>query len=113
MRVGDYSTHMYHRVTDTTVCYPPPCPPPSALAPPADWDSREFVGGETLILQPQVLNYWRSYDPSKVGQALPPAPLSPLHFLPPYFARNALPLLSTSSRDTLRGPKVATARAWQ
>ncbi|KAG2499292.1 hypothetical protein HYH03_002870 [Edaphochlamys debaryana] len=30
-----------------------------------DWDKREFVGGETMILKPEVLNYWRSFDPRK------------------------------------------------
>ncbi|EFJ42896.1 hypothetical protein VOLCADRAFT_96875 [Volvox carteri f. nagariensis] len=30
-----------------------------------DWDEREFTGGETMILKPDVLNYWRTYDPRK------------------------------------------------
>lgn len=28
----------------------------------AAWDGREFVGGETQILQPSVLNYWHTYS---------------------------------------------------
>ncbi|KAG2442902.1 hypothetical protein HXX76_002978 [Chlamydomonas incerta] len=36
-----------------------------SLTPTTDWSQREFVGGETMILQPHVLNYWRNYDPRK------------------------------------------------
>lgn len=29
----------------------------------ADWENREFTGGETMILKPHVLDYWRSFQP--------------------------------------------------
>jgi Rps23 Pro-64 3,4-dihydroxylase Tpa1-like proline 4-hydroxylase len=29
------------------------------------WDTRKFTGGETMILKPQVLNFWQGFDPSK------------------------------------------------
>ncbi len=35
------------------------------MRPRADWDGREFTGGETQILQPQTLSYWLRPDPSK------------------------------------------------
>ena len=28
------------------------------------WEDREFKGGETMVLQPQVLEYWRDFDAS-------------------------------------------------
>lgn len=28
-----------------------------------DWENREFTGGETVILKPHVLDYWRSFQP--------------------------------------------------
>lgn len=31
------------------------------LAP--DWENRGFTGGETMILKPHVLDYWRSFQP--------------------------------------------------
>lgn len=34
------------------------------------WDERRFSGGETLLLQPHVLDYWRSFD-SGVGTEMP------------------------------------------
>ena len=30
------------------------------------WDERKFMGGETQILRPETLNYWKSFDPSAV-----------------------------------------------
>ena len=30
-----------------------------------DWDNRTFTGGETMLLQPQILDYWRHYDAKK------------------------------------------------
>jgi len=30
------------------------------------WEGRKFEGGETEILQPQVLDYWRHFDPQAV-----------------------------------------------
>ncbi len=30
-----------------------------------DWDNRQFTGGETKILKPQVLEYWRNFDSSR------------------------------------------------
>lgn len=32
-----------------------------------DWEGRGFTGGETMILKPHVLDYWRSFQP---GQGL-------------------------------------------
>lgn len=29
----------------------------------ADWDNRGFTGGETMILKPHVLDYWRTFQP--------------------------------------------------
>ena len=34
------------------------------------WEGRRFSGGETLLLQPQVLDYWRRFD-SGVGTEMP------------------------------------------
>ena len=34
------------------------------------WEERRFSGGETLLLQPHVLDYWRSFDP-RLGTELP------------------------------------------
>lgn len=71
-----------------------------------DWDSREFVGGETLILQPQVLNYWRSYDPSK-GLELQhlvtrvPAPFNRLTVFDPRFPHGVRQVHGT--RDPRKG----------
>ena len=28
-----------------------------------DWENRGFTGGETMILKPHVLDYWRSFQP--------------------------------------------------
>lgn len=30
-----------------------------------DWEHKPFTGGETMVLQPQVLDYWRTFDSSK------------------------------------------------
>lgn len=30
-----------------------------------DWEARRFTGGETTIMQPHVLDYWRDFDPSR------------------------------------------------
>lgn len=30
------------------------------------WDARKFTGGETFILKPEVLDYWRSFDAGAV-----------------------------------------------
>ena len=30
-----------------------------------DWEARRFVGGETQLLQPHVLDYWRNFDSSR------------------------------------------------
>lgn len=27
-----------------------------------DWEGRQFSGGETMLLQPLVLDYWRAFD---------------------------------------------------
>ena len=35
-----------------------------------NWEERRFSGGETLLLQPHVLDYWRRFD-SGVGTELP------------------------------------------
>eukprot|EP00955_Chlamydomonas_euryale_P093842 364809-Chlamydomonas_euryale.AAC.29 len=35
-------------------------PTPVRLAAPAEWDVRQFRGGETMILRPGVLDYWGS-----------------------------------------------------
>ena len=29
----------------------------------SDWENRGFTGGETMILKPHVLDYWRSFQP--------------------------------------------------
>jgi hypothetical protein len=29
------------------------------------WEGRRFTGGETMILQPQVLNFWEAFDPTR------------------------------------------------
>lgn len=29
-----------------------------------DWDHRTFLGGETMLLKPECLNFWRRFDPS-------------------------------------------------
>lgn len=34
------------------------------------WDARRFSGGETILLKPEILDYWRSFDASK-GLELP------------------------------------------
>ena len=34
------------------------------------WEGRRFSGGETLLLQPHVLDYWRRFD-SGVGTEMP------------------------------------------
>ncbi len=34
------------------------------------WDERTFSGGETMLLNPQVLDYWRGFDPT-LGQETP------------------------------------------
>ena len=41
-----------------------------------------FKGGETILMQPQILDYWRNYDES-VGLEIP----SIMRFLPPKFGR--------------------------
>lgn len=30
-----------------------------------EWEQRSFTGGETIILQPQVLDFWREFNPRK------------------------------------------------
>ena len=35
-----------------------------------NWEGRRFSGGETMLLQPHVLDYWRRFD-SGVGTELP------------------------------------------
>lgn len=34
------------------------------------WEQRRFAGGETMLLQPWVLDYWRNFDPSR-GNEVP------------------------------------------
>ena len=31
-----------------------------------DWKARKFTGGETLILKPETLDYWRGFDADAV-----------------------------------------------
>eukprot|EP00238_Polyblepharides_amylifera_P009191 CAMPEP_0196590912 /NCGR_PEP_ID=MMETSP1081-20130531/67937_1 /TAXON_ID=36882 /ORGANISM="Pyramimonas amylifera, Strain CCMP720" /LENGTH=394 /DNA_ID=CAMNT_0041914137 /DNA_START=56 /DNA_END=1240 /DNA_ORIENTATION=+ len=30
-----------------------------------DWENRRFEGGETMIMQPGILDYWKTFDPTK------------------------------------------------
>ena len=30
-----------------------------------DWEGRSFSGGETLLFQPHMLDYWTSFDPER------------------------------------------------
>ena len=30
------------------------------------WEARKFTGGETFIVKPEVLDYWRSFDAGAV-----------------------------------------------
>ena len=30
-----------------------------------DWEHRSFTGGETVIFQPHMLDFWSSFDPAK------------------------------------------------
>lgn len=30
-----------------------------------DWENRPFLGGETMIMKPETLDFWRAYDPTK------------------------------------------------
>ena len=46
------------------------------------WDERQFSGGETAILQPQVLDYWRGFNS---GEGLEYADL--ISLVPPLFNR--------------------------
>ncbi|GFR41277.1 hypothetical protein Agub_g1952 [Astrephomene gubernaculifera] len=71
-----------------------------------DWDQREFTGGETTILQPHVLNYWRNYDPRK-GLELQhlvtrvPAPFNRLIVFDPRFPHGVRQVHGT--RDPRKG----------
>ncbi|KXZ56701.1 hypothetical protein GPECTOR_1g631 [Gonium pectorale] len=71
-----------------------------------DWEHREFSGGETMILQPHVLNYWRNYDPRK-GLELQhlvtrvPAPFNRLTVFDPRFPHGVRQVHGT--RDPRKG----------
>jgi hypothetical protein len=45
-----------------------------------DWEGREFTGGETLLLEPWCLDYWRHYDPEASTEASSLLRLIPAHF---------------------------------
>ncbi|GIL99393.1 hypothetical protein Vretimale_4564 [Volvox reticuliferus] len=71
-----------------------------------DWDQREFTGGETMILQPGVLNYWRSYEPRKgleMQQLVTrvPAPFNRLTVFDPRFPHGVRQVHGT--RDPRKG----------
>ncbi|GLC35784.1 hypothetical protein PLESTB_000493900 [Pleodorina starrii] len=71
-----------------------------------DWEQREFSGGETMILQPGVLNYWRNYEPRK-GLELQqlvtrvPAPFNRLTVFDPRFPHGVRQVHGT--RDPRKG----------
>ena len=52
-----------------------------------DWDGRGFTGGETFLLSPQTLDFWRAYDPTRhqVGEfaELIPSPFNRLTVFDP------------------------------
>ncbi|GLI68961.1 hypothetical protein VaNZ11_013489 [Volvox africanus] len=71
-----------------------------------DWDQREFTGGETMIMQQGVLNYWRSYEPRKgleMQQLVTrvPAPFNRLTVFDPRFPHGVRQVHGT--RDPRKG----------
>lgn len=45
-----------------------------------DWEARGFAGGETMLLDPWCLEYWRHYDPSRSPEFTSLVRLIPAHF---------------------------------
>jgi hypothetical protein len=45
-----------------------------------DWEHRSFKGGETMLLRPACMDFWRDYDPSH-----PHVAASLIEFVPPHF----------------------------
>ncbi len=70
-----------------------------------DWDRRGFSGGETLLLEPWCLEYWRRYDPTRASELSSLVRLIPTHFnqltvLDPRIPHGVRPVEGT--RDPLR-----------